>query len=158
MLHNQTIAFSWETEEFEFKEKQKQWYWIVGIVAVILITVALFLRNYLFAFVLAIGTFLMMSLATKKPLSLPIEISEHGIKIYNDTYEYASLLGFWIMEDNKGNAKLLILSNKNISPLTGINIAPEIDPMDIREYLLNFIEEQEMQESLTDRIIDKIGF
>jgi len=158
MLHSETIAFAWETDEFEFKEKRKDWYWIVGAVGVILIIIAIIMHNYLFAFLIGIGGFLMITLASKQPLSMPVIVSEKGVQIYDDMYNYESLFGFWITTNKKGEPVLLLLSDKRISPIVSIIIDDEIDPMDVREYLLQFIEEQEMKESLTDRIIDRIGF
>lgn len=158
MLHNETIVFSWETSEFEFKEKRKDWYWIVSILALVLIGIAIYLNNYLFAFLIGIGAFLMINLASKEPLSLPIEISEHGVKIYNEMHSYETLHQFWITYNKKQEPMLLLLSDRKISPIISIVIDDEIDPMDVREYLGEFIEEQEMKESLTDRIIDRIGF
>lgn len=158
MLHNNTIAFSWETIEFEFKEKRKDWYWIVGSVAVVLIIIAIVLQNYLFAFLIGIAGFLMINLAAKEPLSFPVEISEQGVKIFEDLYKYESLYGFWITYNKKEEPILLLLSDRRISPIISITINDDIDLMGLREYLGEFIDEQEMKESLTDRIIDKIGF
>jgi len=158
MLHKETIAFAWETPEFEFRNKRKDWYWIVGIVAVVLIVVAIILQNYLFAFLVGIGAFLMITLAAKEPLSLPVEISEQGIRIYNEMYSYESLYGFWLTYNKKEQPILLLLSDRKISPIVSIVIDDIINVMDLREYLSTFIEEQEMTESLTDRIIDRIGF
>lgn len=158
MLHNKTITFSWDTPEFEFKEKRKDWYWIVGIVAVILMVVAIILKNYLFAFLIFIGGFLMVNLATKQPLSLPVEVSESGIKVYDQMYQYESLFAFWISENSKKQPILLLLSNQRVSPIISLTIDPGIDLVLLREYLGQFIQEQEMKEPLTDRIIDKIGF
>ena len=158
MLHNETIAFSWNTPEFDFKEKRKDWYWIVGIVAVILIIVAIILGNYLFAFLIVIGAFLMVRLATKEPLSLPVEISESGIKVYDQMYRYDDIYSYWITNNKKGQPLLLVLSNQRISPILSLTIDPDIDLVDLREYLGQFLPEQELQEPLTDRIIERIGF
>lgn len=158
MLHNETIAFSWETIEFEFKEKRKDWYWIVGIIALVLIVIAIILQNYLFAFLIGISGFLMVNLATKQPLSLPVEISQQGIKVYNDLYKYESLYGFWVSYNKKEEPILLLLSDRRISPIVSLSIHPEINLMELREYLSEFIDEKEMKESLTDRIIERIGF
>jgi len=158
MLHKETIAFSWETSEYEFKEKRKDWYWIVGTVALALIVLAVILQNYLFAFLIAIGAFLMISLAAKKPLSLPVEISEHGVKVFNEAYTYDSIFNFWITYNKKNEPLLLLLTDRRVSPVISLTINADIDSMELREYLLNFIEEQEMKQSLTDRIIDIIGF
>ena len=158
MLHKETIAFSWETSEYEFKEKRKDWYWIVGTVALALIVLAVILQNYLFAFLIAIGAFLMIHLAAKEPLSLPVEISEHGIKVYNEVYTYDTIFNFWITYNKKNEPLLLLLTDRRVSPVISLTINADIDSMELREYLLNFIEEQEMKQSLTDRIIDIIGF
>ncbi|MCA9353168.1 hypothetical protein KC901_03225 [Patescibacteria group bacterium] len=158
MLHNETIAFSWETPEFEFKEKRKDWYWIVGGVGVALIVISIIMGNYLFAFLIAIGAFLMMNMASREPLSMSVAISEKGVEIHNDMYNYNSLYSFWVTYNKKGEPILLLLSDKRISPIVSIVIDDNIDLMELRNYLLQFIEEQEMKESLTDRIIDRIGF
>lgn len=158
MLHKETIAFAWETPEYEFKEKRKDWYWIVGAAAVGLIVLAIVLQNYLFAFLIAIGAFLMIALAAKEPLSLPVEISEHGIKVYQELYTYDSIFNFWITYNKNEEPLLLLLTDRRVSPIISLTVDEGIDTMQLREYLLEFIEEQEMKESLTDRIIDKIGF
>lgn len=158
MLHKETIAFSWETPEYEFKEKRKDWYWIVGAAGLGLIILAIVLQNYLFAFLIAIAVFLMISLASKEPLSLPVEISEHGVKIYEELYTYDSLYGFWITHNKKEEPILLLLCDRRVSPIVSLSLHEDINLMELREYLLEFIEEQELKESLTDRIIDKIGF
>lgn len=158
MLHKETIMFSWETPEFETKTKRKDWYWIVGIVAVVLIILALILKNYLFAFLIGIGAFLMIHLSTKEPLPMEVQISKRGIKIHENLYTFESMNAFWIKENKKQERVLLILSDQETAPLVSITINEMIDVMELREFLLEFVEEREMTSSLTDRIIDKIGF
>jgi len=158
MLHNETIAFAWETHEFEFKEKRKDWYWIVGAAAVIIIIIAIIMQNYLLAFLIGIAAFLMISLAAKEPLAMPVVISEKGIQIYKNIYSYDSVYGFWITYNKKGEAILLLMLDQRISPIVSIIIDEEVDLLELREYLSEFIEEKEMKESLTDRIIERIGF
>ena len=154
----ESIEFLWESPEFEFKEKSKYWYWIVGVVALIIIAISLFLGNYLFGFFILVGTFLMFVLSTQKPLSLPVEVSEHGIKIHDKMHPYTEIDSFWIGENKNGEAVLILLTRKPINPRISIIIQPHVNIMQLREYLLNFIEEQELREPFTDKIIDKIGF
>lgn len=158
MLHRETITYSWNTPEYEFKKKRKDWYWIVGAVAIGLIVLAIILQNYLFAFLVGIGSFLMIHLASKEPLSLPVEISEQGIKIYKEHYGYEDIFYFWITINKKEESQLLFLTAQKISPVISVIIDERIDLMELREYLLNFLKEKEIKESLTDRFIDKIGF
>lgn len=158
MLHKESIEFIWESPEFEFKEKTKRWYWFVGLAVLILIILAIVFKNYLFGFLILIGGFLMFSLATKKPMVLPIEISQHGIKVHDEMYPYVDISTFWIGENKKKEALLLFASKRKIAPIISIVIEPHINIMQLREYLLEFIEEQEMREPFTDKLIDRIGF
>lgn len=158
MLHKESTEFAWESPEFEFKEKTKHWYWIVGIVALLFIVLAIISKNYLFGFLILVGGFLMFSLATKEPMILDVEISQHGIKVHDDMYPYNVISAFWIAENNKKEAILLFASNRRIAPIISVVIEPHINIMQLREYLIEFVEEVEMKEPLTDKIIDRIGF
>jgi hypothetical protein len=158
MLHKESTEFIWESPEFEFKEKNKNWYWYVGIVGVALIVLAIIFHNYLLGFLILVGGFLMFSLATKEPLILPIEVSQHGIKVHDDMYAYTTISAFWIGENKRNEAILLFSSSRPIAPIISVVIEPSINIMELREYLLEFINEQELREPFTDKIIDKIGF
>ncbi len=158
MLHKESTEFVWDSPEFEFKEKTKKWYWYVGIVAVLLIILAIVFKNYLFGFLILVGGFLMFSLATKEPMVLPIEVSQHGIKVHEDMYPYTTISAFWIGQNKNNEAILLFASERKIAPIISVVIEPQINVMQLREYLLEFIDEQEMKEPLTDKIIDRIGF
>ena len=158
MIHNETILFTWESTEFNFIDKKKNWYWIVGGISIVLIIIAILLRNYLFAFLIGISGFLMITLAEKEPLSLGVEVSERGVKIHDQMYTYESILGFWITNNKKGEPLLLLLSNRKVSPIISIKISEGIDISLLREYISGFVPETEIRESFTDRIIDVIGF
>ncbi len=158
MLHKESMEFSWESSEFDYKEKNKNWYWYVGITTVVIIILSIILKDYLFGFLILIGGFLMFSLSTKKPEVLPVEISQHGIKIHGDMYPYDNIYSYWITQNKNNEAILLITTNRRVSPTISVKIAPKINIMQIREFLSEFIEEQEIREPLTDKIIEKIGF
>lgn len=158
MLHKESIEFIWESPEFEFKEKTKRWYWIVGIVALLLIILAIVLKNYLFGFLVLVGGFLMFILATKEPLSIPVEVSKHGIKVHEMLYPYSKITSFWIGENLKNEPILLFSSKRNINPIVSVVIQQHINIMQLRDYLLEFVEEIELREPFTDKIIDRIGF
>ncbi len=158
MLHKESIAFIWDTPEFEFKEKTKAWYWGLGVVALILIVVSILLKNYLFGFLILVGSFLMIILSKKEPITYLVEISKRGIKIHNEMYPYQVIESFWIGKNDKEEPLLLIKTNKKITPIISTKINPEINIVELREFLLDFIEEEEIQEPFTDKFIEKIGF
>ncbi len=158
MLHKESLEFTWDSMEFEYKEKTKNWYIYVGIVTLLLIVLSIIIKDYLFGVLILIGGFLMFSLSTKKPEILPVEISQHGIKIHGDMYPYTDIYSFWIGQNKRNEAILLISTNRKISSTISVNIAPQINIMQIREFLLQFIKEKEIHESFTNRFIEKIGF
>lgn len=158
MLHKESIEFIWDTPEFEFKEKSKAWYWGLGIIALLLIVFSIFLKNYLFGFLILVGVFLMVILSKKEPITYFVEISQRGIKIHNEIYPYQNIQSFWIGKNDKEEPLLLVKTNKKITPIISTVISPDIDIVQLRNFLLNIIEEEEMQEPFTDKLIDKIGF
>lgn len=159
MLHNETIQFIWETPEFDFKEKSKQWYWIVGVAGIAIIILAIILKNYLFAFFALVGIVLMFLLSNREPMTVGVEVSEQGIKIHDEMFPYERLHAFWIRYNRNQEPILLLLSEKRITPLLSVRINDrQIQPAELRAFLSEFIPEQEMQESVTNRVIDRIGF
>lgn len=158
MLHNNTIAYSWYVPEFTYQEKTKNWYWIVGLVALGLIILSLFMRNYLLGFFVLIGTFLMFTQATKQPKEILIEVSESGINIDTDLHKYETIKAFWIQEQRGGEFMLILLTSQIMTPLQSIMLPPDLDPMLFREFLLEFLPEEKLRQSYTERLMHMIGF
>lgn len=158
MLHNNSIFYRWSVSEFEFKEKNKQWFWIVGLVALSLIVLSVFLENYLLGFLILLGTFLMFTQANKQPLELSIEISEEGIRIKDNMHRYEEISAFWMKETDDEEVKLILLTSEAMTPIESIMVPSDIDPMELREFLLSYIQEEEVRESYTERFMKIIGF
>ena len=158
MLHKESIEFQWNYPEFEFKEKTKMWYLGVAIVSLIFIAIALLMKNYLFAFLILLGGFMMFTIATKEPMVVSAEVSKHGIKIHSEMHPYQDIFAFWIGESITQKPILIIKTKKKITPIIAIPLPPEINIMQLREFLLEFIEEEEIHEPFTDKLIEHIGF
>lgn len=157
-LHNESLTFSWESPEFEYRDKNKSWYWAVALLGLVLIALAIILHNYLFAFFVVLAVFLTIVLAKKQPLNLAVEISEQGIRIEKTLYPYPKLYAFWIKYNQKQEPILLLLSEQRVTPLISVIIDPSIDLMQLRDFLNTYIEEQEMTEPVTNRVMERIGF
>lgn len=157
MLHDNTIEYIWEIKEFEYQEKKKNWYWLVGFVAVLLIAVAIIMSNVLLALLILIGTILIFGQANKEPLVMNVEISNHGIKIHESFHEYETIQAFW-MKEKEDHVVLILLTSERMTPLQSLEIPANIDPLELREYLLQYIEERELRESYTEKIMNHIGF
>jgi len=53
---------------------------------------------------------------------------------------------------------LMLNADRSIRPIFSLPLAQTVDPVILRNELLKFIPEVEYQESLTDKIAEKIGF
>lgn len=157
MLHTNTIVYSWQTPESVSQEKKKNWYWILGLIALAVIVVAILMTNYLLVVLVVIGVVMIVKQSQRKSESLNIEISEEGINIHDTFHPYESIRSFWIKEKEDGEVILILLTSQAITPLLSVTVPPEIDPLELREYLLDFIVEEELRQSYTERIIEKIG-
>lgn len=158
MLHKETIAFSWMVPEFEVKERRRNWHWIAGIIALLLVILSIIMSNYLLGFLIVLGAFIGYQLLHAEPLDLNVEISEHGIKYHNELLRYESISAFWISQNMNQKPVLILATDRSLSPKISILIPVGISIRDLREYLVEYIEEQEIQESFTDRFIEWVGF
>lgn len=158
MLHNNSLEFIWEIPEFVFKKKTKKWYWVVGIAAIFLIAAAIFLKNYLFAFLIIIAWFLMFSLSDQQPETILVEISEEGIKLNNQMYPYTEIAAFHVTETTDNEYVLLFISQQPINPVISIKIKDSINVLELRKYLMLHLEEHKINEPLSNKIINRIGF
>ena len=158
MIHNNTILYSWQTSEFEYQEKKKNWFWILGLVALGIIIIAIAMANYLLAVLIGIAAVLMVNQSQRQPVELEIEISEQGINIHGSMHTFETIRAFWIKEKKDGQHILILLTSQPLTPLLSIPMDNDINPMELRDYLIEFIPEEELRQSYTEQIIEKIGF
>ncbi len=158
MLHEETIEFSWNTYEYEHREKSTDWYWALGILVVVGAVIAFINKNLLFGFLILLGGLMIGLFAGKENNPLEIEISQRGVRINGETIDFNSISGFWLYRTHTGVRKLILKTNRNLIPVIAIPLPDEMRATDLREFLLKFVTEQEMQESFLDLLLERIGF
>lgn len=142
---------SWETEEYTHHQKNKDWYWAVGIVTFGFLALAIILQNYLFAIMVLIGGFVISLYGAKKPRVIKFAITSRGIMADKILYPYDNLKYFWLNYDPPHIRALYLISKKTFQPQITIPIG-HADPNQIREHLIKFLEEKEIEEPLFDTI------
>ena len=141
----------WQTPEFEYHEKSSDWYWAVGIITVGFFALAIILKNFLFALMILLAGFTFAMYGAKKPKTVSFALTSRGIKIENVLYPYDDLKSFWLNYDPPRVKELYIISKKVLLPQLSIPLG-QANPNEIREHLLKFLEEKEIQESFADVI------
>lgn len=150
---------SWEALDQIKEEKSSDWFWIVGIVAVSIVILAVFFNNLLFALVILLATFTSFMLAHTPPKITFFEINRKGIVIGEVLYPYSTLESFYVIdEDGYDRDRIILKSKKFFMTHIVMPIGDSADPEDIREYLIEYLNEEEMYESFFERLFTKFGF
>lgn len=150
---------SWETLDHIKEDNTSDWFWIVGIIAIAIAVLAIFFNNILFALVILLSAFASFMLANTPAKIIQCEVSRKGIQIEKILYPFSSLESFWVIdEDGYDRDRILIKSKKMFVPLLIIPLGESVDPEEIRDYLLEYLDEEEMYEPFFQRLMSVLGF
>lgn len=93
-------GISWHAPEFHYYEKTGRWYGAVGTAAGLVMLVALWQKNFLFAVFTAIATLVMFAWGRRRPRVVAFLLSGRGIAIEEkQTYPMERLKGFAVIEE-----------------------------------------------------------
>jgi hypothetical protein len=149
---------SWQQHEHLHREKTVDWFWIVGIIAFGGIILSVFFNNFLFALIILLFTVISFVMVQRPPRLLVFEVSRKGIRAGNVLYPYSMLDSFWI-EDTEYHDKILFKSRKPLTPLLVIPFdSTQTNPEQIRDFLLDYIDEEELEEPLHQILMEWFGF
>ncbi len=148
---------SWQALEYKQKEKTVDWYWAVGIISLAIIIIAVYTHNILFAVLVLISTAILLSFSINKPKVIDVSINQKGISMGRDMYPFATLESFWVESMPGGDEKILLKSSKVLMPLITIPLE-EHHHLDVREFLLQYLKEEEMHEPFSNKLMEKLGF
>ncbi|MEK7564503.1 MAG: hypothetical protein AAB510_02980 [Patescibacteria group bacterium] len=154
---------SWTALEYEDKERSRDWFWALGVIVFTASATAIIFGNYFFAALIVIGGGLLGFLATKKPGRVSYELNEKGLKIENNLFVYENLKSFWVQKENHDphmtHPLLFIKSQRIFMPTITVPIDSDEHGEEVRAIFLHKgVEEEEMQERFSMKIMDVLGF
>ena len=96
----------------------------------------------------------------RKPKIVPISVSDRGVMIDKEEYFYSDLKHFWIelKKDKKKPPHLLIMPKRALSQVIAIAMPLDMNPKDLREKIVQHLEEKEMAENTAYEFMEKLGF
>lgn len=147
----------WEAPEYEFHEKSPDWFWTLGIITLALFLSAVLLHSFLFGFLILLAGFSLALFGARKPNIVSFKINAQGIHIGNRIYPYENLKCFWVDYEPPYKKEIIIESKKTFMPHITI-ILGDADPVKIRNYLLQFLKEEKIEEPLTNTIVRLLKF
>ena len=160
-----STKLSWSALEYEERERSRDWFWALGVIVVTGSIASIIFGNYFFAALLILSGILLGFFAIKKPDTVAYELNNRGLKISNRLYPYENIKFFWVQLDNgtelsgiKLKPLLFIHSERAFMPIITIPILEEM-ARDIHSLLLDKnVEEKEMKEHPSEKIMDALGF
>lgn len=147
---------TWKAPEFIKYEKGPDWYWAVGVISITIAVAAVVFGNVLFGILVLIASVALTLQGSQDPEIREFSVDRQGVQADEILYPYSSLKSFWV-ENNPHEQKLLLQSEKAWMPYIVMPIA-EVDPEEVRDFLLQFLPEEEHQEPLTQKIMEYLGF
>ncbi len=152
-------TISWKALDHIKENKSEDWFWIVGIIAVGMIILTVFFNNILFALLIALATFTSFLLAHSAPREIDYEINRKGVRAGDTIYPFSSLESFWIVdEDGYERDRVLLKSKKLFMPIITVPVGNGADLEDVRDCLLDYINEEELHEPFYEYLMHLLGF
>ncbi|HWH16121.1 MAG TPA: hypothetical protein VNU25_00850 [Candidatus Paceibacterota bacterium] len=150
-----TVFFEWRAEGYLFEEKSADWYWALGVIAVAGAVASVLFGNIILALLILVASATLAISSAKRPRLHLFRITDEGVMIDENLYEYDSILSFSVLEyiDPKLPTVLSLKTRKPLAPHLLIPIA-DYDPLEIYEFFEEHIEEGRHEQSAVDRLID----
>jgi hypothetical protein len=154
-MEGETIL-EWDSKEHHFDKKSADWYWILGIVCIGIAILAFYFDNIFFGILIIVAGFTIGILSYKETKIVKIKITTKGVIFGRELHPYINYRSFWIEDEHLHGQRILLRSIKPLMPLTVVPINELADLNEVRETLLDFLEEEPLQESILHRLFDQI--
>lgn len=152
-----TTFFEWHALEYEHRERSHDWFWAVGIIAVGGAVLAILFNDILFALVIAVAAVAIVLHAVRKPGELICSIDDRGVLVNATLYPYRTLESFCIHEHKPVN-ELVLTSQKLFMPHIHVPLADDMNPDSVRDILLDYLPEEEVMPSVSEKVMELVGF
>jgi hypothetical protein len=131
----------------------------VAIAMVSIAAISFIYDNPLFGIIMLMACAMLLSNARKEPRLLDYELTDKGLIIGDTLYEHIQFKTFWVSQSKYAPPKLLLRTNKWTVPLLIIPIETDYIEADrVRDFLLDYIPEEKIDESLGVKFMEFLGF
>lgn len=148
----------WRAAEFHYIEKDYLWYVAVVAIAVVLLTFALVGKSFFFAVFVIIATVLVIEFGKRRPRTLDYELNEKEVLIDNRmSFPYKTIVSFHIRKRLGFLDEIVFRRDTRVNPFVHLPIDEDL-AIKAREFLSQYLEEDEHEHSIVDIIAERIGF
>ncbi|MEI6346296.1 MAG: hypothetical protein WCO79_03650 [bacterium] len=154
---NQSQTLRWQAYEYAYQPKTADWYWALWIIIVAIAATSVLLDNTMLGILIMIAGFSLTILSKRLPKIIEFEINEKGVVSHGSLYLHNSLESFWVQQIGQGEPRLLIKSRKTMMPLIVVPLG-DVTVDEARRTMLQHVQEEELSETLTQMILEYLGF
>ena len=145
--HSEDVLAHWQAPEFEMYERDKKWYLYVTLILLGIVSWAVYSNSPVMAI-----TFILIGVVgyiyiQKEPRVLDFMITNDGIIVGREIYEFDNLESFWIFYEPPHIKILSLKNNSHLLPFVHIPVENE-DPVHIRKILLEYIPEEKQEDGM----------
>ena len=146
----------WQAPEYKHKNKSVDFIWTIGLVALVMLGLAIWQANYVFAVFIFISGCTLILFSIREPDNINFVIETSGLSLGKDKYEWKKIKGFHVKKENN-EAILLIEINKYFLPVYTISLPIELADT-VKESLMKVTLNIELEESKSMKFMEKLGF
>ena len=148
----------WSAPEFDPRPKGVSWYWLSMIVAVIILGIAVWQKNFLFGFFVVVAEILVLVWGNREPGMVSFSLDQGGLTVGNKKHLYSEFENFGAENDREKEWLNLFLNFKSrIKPALKVKIPKELAG-EIKRVFASALQEIEHQPSLLDAFEEFLGF
>lgn len=149
-------SLKWSAPEYNHYQRSTDWFWAVGIITICIATLAFVFNNSLFGVLVLLSAVILIFYTFRVPEEINYEINQKGIVVGKDLHPYLTIESFWV-ENRTGEPKLILKSKKIMTPYIIIPVH-EDSADDVASVLREFLEEKELIEPASHRMMEYLGF
>ena len=110
----------------------------------------------LFGILILLSAGILVFYTMREPSMVDYEINQRGVVVGKELHPYLTIEAFWV-ESRHGDPKIILKSKKNLLPYIIIPIHEEsVD--DVSSVLAEFLDEKELQEPASHKVMEYLGF
>lgn len=143
------VLIKWRGPDYEIYPKSKRWYTIAGFILAGLVAYAVFKDSPLTAIVFILIGIVGYMYLERDPQLTDFAVSYDGIIVGNEVYDWDDIVSFWIFYDPPHTRVISLHMKGKLMPYIHIPLH-QIDPVEVREKMMEFIPEIKQEQGMVD--------
>ncbi len=152
----ENLPLTWQAPEYHHYQRSTDWFWAVGIIVISVAVLAFVFHNALFGILILLSAGILIFFVLREPQDVNYEINTRGIVVGKELHPYLTIEAFWV-ETRHGEPKIIIKSKKAVMPYIIIPVHEE-SADDVADVLREFLEEKELTEPASHKVMEYLGF